>query len=257
MLVGLFLLLSPLAVAAWSISYPPATQTLPTDSLTVATLCDLAEEYRTHNADSAHHFIQQAAAIAEKLGSKSLLLRIFKVKGDLARDQGSHADAISLYNHALSLAKEIRDTAKLAILYNNLALVYSRLSEYPTALDYHFQSLRIKEQRKDTLGIANSLSNIGLIYKKQGEYTEALRMYDSARRIFQALGHLRGLSAVFNNIGAIYRLQEQYDSALFYYTRSLEFRASKCQVSGYSHKLSEYSRCLSSDKPPFRRKALC
>ncbi|MCS7014110.1 MAG: tetratricopeptide repeat protein [Chloroherpetonaceae bacterium] len=222
-LVGLFLLLSPLAVAAWSISYPPATQTLPTDSLTVATLCDLAEEYRTHNADSAHHFIQQAAAIAEKLGSKSLLLRIFKVKGDLARDQGSHADAISLYNHALSLAKEIRDTAKLAILYNNLALVYSRLSEYPTALDYHFQSLRIKEQRKDTLGIANSLSNIGLIYKKQGEYTEALRMYDSARRIFQALGHLRGLSAVFNNIGAIYRLQEQYDSALFYYTRSLEF----------------------------------
>lgn len=116
-------------------------------------LCTLAEEYRTVNADSALQLIEQAEQLATQTNSTSQLIHIYKVRSDLACDHRVPTDAISHYHHALTRCKEQGDTAKTAILYNNLALVFSRSGEYPTALNYHLQSLPLKELRKNMLGI--------------------------------------------------------------------------------------------------------
>lgn len=193
------------------------------DSLRVACLYAIAEEYKKFLPDSALFYAKQAESLAQRMGDIRFMVYLLNLQGHIARDKGAYADAILTYKRALSLCDSSKQTEKeKAKLFNNLAIVHSRQGNYPQALDAHFQSLKIKEKLGDSLGIANSLANIGLIYKKQAQYSDALKMYAIALQKFKALDDDVGTAAVLNNIGAIYRIQGNYDSARVYYEASLE-----------------------------------
>lgn len=192
------------------------------DSLRVACLCAIAEEYKKFSPDSALFYAKQAEGLAQRMGDIYFTIQLLNLQGHITRDKGAYADAILTYKRALSLCDSAKQVKEKAKLFNNLAIVYSRQGNYPQALDAHFQSLKIKEELGDSLGMTNSLANIGLIYKKQAQYSDALKMYAIALQKFKALNDDVGTAAVLNNIGAIYRIQGNYDSARVYYEASLE-----------------------------------
>jgi tetratricopeptide (TPR) repeat protein len=143
---------------------------------------------------------------------------------------GNHFEALKWYKKALvvfekKFGKEHPDTA---IIYNNIAEVYSIQGNYPEALEWYKKALVIFER---VLGKKNSITattydNIAKVYLNQGKYPETLEWYKKGLAIFEkVLGKKHPDTAVtYSGIATAYYCQGNYFEALKWYEKSLVIR---------------------------------
>jgi tetratricopeptide (TPR) repeat protein len=77
------------------------------------------------------------------------------------------------------------DHGSVAMIFNNMAVVYEKLNEYEKALEYNQKALKIElvidSNHPD---VAESYNNIAIVYVKQGLYDLALEMREKALFIY-------------------------------------------------------------------------
>jgi tetratricopeptide (TPR) repeat protein len=99
-------------------------------------------------------------------------------------------DAIEQCNGALTSYKakgELETNLGVAMVNNNLGVVYDAQGEYGQALEWHKKALAVKEkalgkEHPDTA--ASNNNNIANVYYDQGEYGQAERYYNKALAIY-------------------------------------------------------------------------
>ena len=113
-----------------------------------------------------------------------------------------------------------------ALIYNDLAVIYERLTELNQALNYYNKALVIKVSKLGSQHplMATAYNNIGAVYNKKGVYDKALEYFGKAMSIRKkALGTDHPDTATtYNNIGRVYYAQRKYSKALEYYNKALE-----------------------------------
>ena len=142
-----------------------------------------------------------------------------------------------LVNEALNLTRKIKFEKGEAQCFQQLGNHFSRMADYPKALEYLFKSLAIRERLQDPEGLSTSKSSIGNVYCNQGNYKTGL-VY-----LFEAVAALKKVASpnasrwpnLYSYIAGAYYQQNILDSALNYYNRSNEAAMStnsKFQLSG-------------------------
>jgi tetratricopeptide (TPR) repeat protein len=168
-----------------------------------------------HEADS----ILQLLTIAKEDSNKVKLLAdladfVYLRKPDTAL-------IISL--DALALAKRIEfDNGEYLPLMTVIAKTYSKIGNYPRALEIDFKMLEKEERRKvkDPYNLATILMSIGNVYNNEGDFRNALSYYLKSDSIIQKnkIGNLKYYS--YFNIGEAYDKLNILDSAFLFYSSS-------------------------------------
>lgn len=111
------------------------------------------------------------------------------------------------YNNALSILDGATglDSADLALrkvrLFNNMAAVYVRRSDYTTALPYFQQALAMNRPLNDARNESSLNNNIGICLMELGQYQQANEFFLRALALRKEQDDARGQAQVLNNLG--------------------------------------------------------
>jgi CHAT domain-containing protein/Flp pilus assembly protein TadD len=134
---------------------------------------------------------------------------------------GEKQQALSYYSQALPLSKAVGDRAGQATTLGNIGSVYDDLGEKQQALSYYRQALPLSKAVGDRAGQATTLNNIGGVYDALGEKQQALSYYNQALPLSKAVGDRAGQATTLGNIGSVYDDLGEKQQALSYYRQAL------------------------------------
>ncbi len=131
--------------------------------------------------------------------------------------------ALIISLNALALAKRIKyEGSEYQWLLTVIAKTYSKIGNYPRALEIDFEILQKEENRKvkDYENLATILMSIGNVYNNEGDIRNALSYYLKSDSIIQEnnIGYLKYYS--YFNIGEAYDKLNILDSAFLFYSSS-------------------------------------
>ncbi|MCD4698643.1 MAG: tetratricopeptide repeat protein [Bacteroidales bacterium] len=115
----------------------------------------------------------------------------------------------------------------------NTGKCFANLDDNQKAMDYFQQAKRIVLYKKDPKLEGNVYNNLGMIFSRLTQYDSAIHYFDKAINIFDKMGSLTEFGGnVFINKACIYDAQEQYDKAFEDYNTALSLFNKTNDISG-------------------------
>ncbi|CCI19165.1 conserved exported hypothetical protein [Microcystis aeruginosa PCC 9807] len=164
---------------------------------------------------------EQALPLWRNLGDKAQEALINLQLGRVYSRLGFKPKALEYYNQALPLYQSLKDRTGEAVTLSNIGAVYDALGEKQKALDYYQQALPLRRAVGDRAGEAVTLNNIGRVYDDLGEKQKALDYFQQALPLWRAVGDRSGEAVTLNNIGGVYSALGEKQKALDYYQQAL------------------------------------
>lgn len=174
------------------------------------------------NFQDALHFYQESLRLSISDHYIMGQANAFNGLGNGERGLGNFYKAIDYFSKAIDLFTEMGEKRKIAIVYNNIGLIYWDQGDHAAALEIFFKALNIFEELEDRLGIAFCRGNIGHIYEAQKKHKAALKYYFKTLEILKEIKNQGGLLECYNSIAKVYFQQEDYNAALDFYQKALE-----------------------------------
>lgn len=178
-------------------------------------------------------------------------LEDFVLEGDLNNVNGLHCyanddydSALVFFRKALELkGKVILDNhPDIALLQQNIGLMYKNKSQYNKAIEYYNYALGSMKSAFGTkhLEIAKLLTNLGSALRYQGQLEEALKILLQALEIRKdLLGESNPKTIdVYEHIGAVLGSMGKYDEAILYFHDAL---VNRIKIFGPTHYFVLYS----------------
>lgn len=106
-------------------------------------------------------------------------------------------------------------------LGDNLAEIYFELDSFTQALYYNRKSLDAIRKMEDTSDIGHNYLFFGVVYSKQGKVDSALKYFNYALSRFTDNKDSKGLISLYNNLGKLYQ-ESSLDSSVNYYNKALD-----------------------------------
>ncbi len=163
-------------------------------------------------------------------------LFIFITTGNAYKDKAEYDKALKQYFEALSQYKGYygEDDKNVALVLNNIAIVYRYKSDYKNAIQAYQQALsiythkykkRLTEISENIPEVSDLLNNLGITYADLGEYEKAIQYYkqayelkmkDSRNGVNDTLiaGILNNMGLLYSDLGRTQEAQECYENAL-------------------------------------------
>lgn len=187
------------------------------------------------NLDQAIHYSKLVIKNSEK---DSLKASAYNNLGACSRQKGEYEKAIKNYLNALNFYEINKNGREIAIVNNNIGLVYSYLNLPKQALEYHLKAKKVFEEIGYEKGISEALNNMAIIYANEGDLDLALENFKKSLKIEEKRNDVKGIAESLNNVGGVYYYQEKVDSALVYFKKSVQLEKS---IKNYAGLASSYN----------------
>ena len=209
--------------------------------LTLTFLISCKEHHENHSYDQ--HIIQVDSIVSANRNIedlKSLLSgyerdkdRVGKMVamrelGKIYRESSDFKTALEYHEKALSLAKELKDTANIIYILNQLGTDFRRLGVLDEAAVRHYEALSYCEKYSDRSS-DKAKKNRVISLNGIGNIQLTLQNYDAAEKVFKealagekSLGSHIGQAINYANIGYVKEANGDRDSAWIYYSYSME-----------------------------------
>ena len=178
------------------------------------------------NSTFVHQSLAIRAGVGNAFSAESMVRQGEAVNlnnlGQIYSNQGDNKQALTLYQQALSIYKEIDNSLGVAITLNNIAQIVTNLGQYDQAVSFNQQALAIYQKVKDKAGIGVTLTNIGQIYQKQGKFTESLDSLNQALVIQKAIGDRASIAITLRIIGLNQLQTNKINEGILNLTESLK-----------------------------------
>jgi len=161
--------------------------------------------------------IKKEASEDSRTASEVELDKYLDTAHSLTRSKQYH-DALKTYQQALSLQRDMKDSAGEATTWANIGRLCYLLGDYVQSIDAFTKSLTIRR----TLN-ARVLVNIGVVHFAQSRYARAIEFYEEASALYEraGLGESWESGIVLNNLALTYSELGQYTKAVELYKRAL------------------------------------
>lgn len=154
--------------------------------------------------------------------------------------KGENLEAIKMFVKAANLYKASGDSNKLAIIYNNIGIVFLDMKRYKKAIEYFNLASAINKKNNITSQLITNYGNLGLAYKNQDSIGRAKAYYLKSKALSEATQDEFELSRNLYNLGNLVIMEENYDAAAMYFD-SAEFYCKKNNID-YGLMLLEMAR---------------
>jgi CHAT domain-containing protein/tetratricopeptide (TPR) repeat protein len=137
---------------------------------------------------------------------------------------GETGKAVELWYQSAALRRKTGEKYPLAITLNNLGTTLNDLGENEKALPLLEEGLALRIETNDRLGEANARGNLGLLYFRWNEYDKALDYYNQALRIRREIKNRSGESTSLITLGNLYLARGELQRALDHHIEALKIR---------------------------------
>ncbi|KPK85054.1 MAG: hypothetical protein AMS27_08440 [Bacteroides sp. SM23_62_1] len=216
------------------------------DSTKVQTLLTLSRLYLSRNLLESVNYATSAADLAREIGTPELLSDALTTLGAARYYQGNFEMAREIWVEGIELLKQMEQTYAedsikkltikndMAVLLNNVGVIYKNAGEYDKAIEYYQENLRIQEETGNILNMARGRANIGNVYFYFGlDYNKALEYYNTSLELFRqfteenaeyeqdVLQGRSGMATIYLNIGMVYKEINNMGLAIDNYRKAL------------------------------------
>ncbi|MBS4014462.1 MAG: tetratricopeptide repeat protein [Bacteroidetes bacterium] len=180
--------------------------------------------WRFNDYDSALVYCGLTIEMAEKLGKIEDCLEHHIVIGHMHHTAGHFSDAIEKFAFALNEFIELKDTVKIALSYNHLAMSYHQFGNLDKALEYYKEAVRLAKIVGDPRPIANYANNLATVYRRLNDYDNALYYHQLSHDLYRQADDLPGVGNVLNNMAIIFYNKGDYKNAIQLFKNAAEIR---------------------------------
>jgi tetratricopeptide (TPR) repeat protein len=150
------------------------------------------------NPDRAVSLFQEARSLSQRAGDSGSEMRTCALLGTAEQSRGQLEAAEAWSRRAAELARERKDNAQLAVVCQNLGILYQTRAKQATdaggrtallrqAIDFVRQSLGIKLEMRNQIGAAASYAQLGVLHHLLVELDQAETNLHQALQIREAL----------------------------------------------------------------------
>jgi len=130
-------------------------------------------------------------------------------------------NAISHYQKALPLFRQLNDTLAMADCYRYIGIANFNMSKSKEAIASYLEGLKLAKKNLDYT--AELLGNIGLVHNEMDNVNEAIRYFRQALSINQSIHDDESMAVNYDYLGATYSRMKMPDSSLVNYHKALYF----------------------------------
>ncbi|MDX1908251.1 MAG: sensor histidine kinase [Bacteroidia bacterium] len=174
-----------------------------------------------------------ASAVQAQSLADSLIARLpaapddtsrLKLLGDIAWEfYGNDRNrALQYAGEAVSLARRMREPARLAQAYSDLAAMYGSFGDNGTALTHYQQALEIRDELGLEEKAAATRSNLAALYFRTGNIQQAIELQLQALRVLEARRMAVPLAQAYGNLANYYSEILDAPASRWYATRAYE-----------------------------------
>ncbi|MDC7219582.1 MAG: tetratricopeptide repeat protein [Spirochaetales bacterium] len=113
----------------------------------------------------------------------------YRLKGTLAKREGTYEEALTLYDRALKIDKGLKDSLQMGTNYYLKGSAYSLMGQYEMAESALLTALKEDRFYEILPGIAADLTALGLVLEKDGREEEALVYFHRAYLAWKGQGN--------------------------------------------------------------------
>ena len=172
--------------------------------------------------EEAMFYAESALNQARELEDSAMIALAWVDLSYIHRQIGDFQTSLNYLNRAYYLANKTGDYQALIESYTGLGSWYYNMDIYDKALEFHVEALKIKEQYNDIRRLASSYNNIGLIFYKISDFDKALDYYQRAVDVKLQTGDTLGTISNHNNIGLVYSEKGDFVRAIEAFTKAID-----------------------------------
>src|SRR5579872_3716207 len=176
--------------------------------------------YYQSDLGRAMTFYEQALAIRRELGDIRGSAALLGNMGLVVKDLGDSDRAIALYEEELALERKLADPRGMSHALNNLGVAALDKGDYQRALELLEESLAIKRMQTDKAGVVSSLNNLGAVALEQRNYAQAEALFNESIALARELGLKRSIATALQNLGRAAQEQGDFTRAWTSYEES-------------------------------------
>ncbi len=125
-------------------------------------------------------------------------------------NQGKNSEALKNLEEAFEIPTISSNLSLKSTIFNNMALAYTAIKDYPAAIIRYKESLDIDKKLRDLKKQISGHNNLGHLFSTQQQFSEALKHYNEGLEITEKLGLLKPKGLILNNLGNIYAQNRNY-----------------------------------------------
>jgi diguanylate cyclase (GGDEF)-like protein len=173
-------------------------------------LCDHLSERDRAAAESE---VTKARELLKQATRSGLEAGVLACEGTILETAGESAEALRLYDRAITVATGARDLEMLAAASFSRGYLLGLQGKYATGLADLKRSQSLYDQLRLPHHALTALNGVAILYNRMGDYVQARHMYDQALKAQRAAGMLREQSVTLHNLGRVYENLAQWDAA--------------------------------------------
>jgi adenylate cyclase len=180
--------------------------------------------FKLDNYSEAITWFQKALDLQREMGDLESMASSLNNIGLNYKMRGNYDKAIEYYEQTIRIDEELDKGSEIAKTLNNIGMVYRLWGKYDKAIEYFERSLNLKSSLKEQDGVSKSLNFMGLVYTDWGKYDQAILSFRESLKIEESLMNKSEAAVRINNLGRVYFYKKQYDTALAYFQKYLDFQ---------------------------------
>jgi len=184
-------------------------------------LCTYYAERDQHVAEEQ---ITRAITLLPEAHRVGLQAGVLTCQGDLHEMAGDNAQAMALYDRAVSVATEAEDDEMLAEALFNRGYLRGVQGEYSAGLIDLRNAQSLFEKRHMPQHAITVLNTIAILYNRMGDYAQAVHIYTRALKAQREAGLRREVAVTLYNLGRAHENQQEWEFARRAYSESLEIQ---------------------------------
>lgn len=172
-------------------------------------------------SETSIDYLLKGLEVYQTVGDKKGEMDTYYNLGTFAGTFEHFADAIRYFEEAVILGEELQDTIRLAMIYNNLGLMYQYAGIHDKAVENQLNALKMKEAVNDKTTYITRI-NIGVNYNSQKQSEKAIEHYQKALSLLeqQEFDNPKAKALCYNGIGEAYQNNNEMEKAVSFFEKA-------------------------------------
>ena len=202
------------------------------DTLEIRRITNIVEVLRENYPDSSYALTEKGILLARAAGDQVGMIDLLISRGAYHWTRNNYIPAIEDYNQAISLSRQWKRKKGIYRSLINLGQVYSKLGDYPRAIEYFLTGIALG----DSIHSENSraYNSLAVAYRKSSNYEQAIAALQESIRLLNATDNkVTGLTGgIYANLGNVFLDTGDLDKAMYYQQKALHIFDSLHQYRG-------------------------
>lgn len=156
-------------------------------------------------------------------------------------NHNDYRKAIEFYEKSLAHNEKVENENGIAMICNNLGMLYSDVKEYEKSIDFFNRTLAGRRAKKQKAGIISALINISVVTNNLGRYNESVNSLDEALTLAREMSDIDQMRSCYGMLAETYQKSGNPEKSLYYfnYYRSFHELSQKEKIKDITVNLDE------------------